>query len=92
MLVPATFKVPPACTFFAIPIPPLVTIEPVPIVSLCVVASIDAVPLALIFPVMSSASSGAVLLIPTLRFESTLNTVVKMPLFFTLTSILEPSI
>ena len=56
------------------------------------VASIAAVPLAFMLPVISKASSGAVLLIPTLKLESTLKTVVNMPAFFTRISILEPSI
>ena len=81
----------PTFNVLATPTPPLTTTAPLLIVVLCVTAFVVIIPLVLKLPVTSNASSGASLLIPTLKLESILKTVLLSPAFLTLKSIFEPS-
>ena len=89
VLVPATFKVPPACTFFAIRDTTLSYNSSCAYrFTLCCCIYWANCTTCLEYFLLCQVLRRYALLIPTLDLGSTLNTVVKMPLFFTLTSIL----
>jgi len=76
---PITSMPPPIFKSPLIPTPPLTTRAPVPKLVLAVVPSIAILSLTLMLPVTSSASLGAVLLIPTFVVLSTRITVLVVP-------------